>query len=237
VADLTQYLKLMPNYIRDFFQLISSPKRFLATRNKGRSGDWQKALLFFAISSGLSLLIRSLSYTTPTDFTTQLSRSVVAWIAGAMLFTLDIKVSWYLMRRSVPLVGTFLTQLYVYSIGILIITSAHTMIWNVIAILDPPFFEEFRKLVTASASRDALSELWARSILRPNFLRDFAVVTTFLIGSILFLTWCIACWGAYRGLNGASKTRSAFAFLTGLVLCIPVNTLIFVLTRGGENLR
>ena len=80
MADMLQYLKLIPNYVLDIVAFLSGPKRFLNTVSAATPENLAKALLFFLISSAIVIVIVVQSYAleTPTEFTTKLLRGALA---------------------------------------------------------------------------------------------------------------------------------------------------------------
>jgi hypothetical protein len=105
VADMLQYLKFIPNYAVDLMALLLGPKRFLAAGSAVTPENLTKALLFFLISSVIALIVRSYAIESPTDFTTLLLRSALAWGASLLVTAAIAAASWAIVRRPVRNTG------------------------------------------------------------------------------------------------------------------------------------
>ena len=133
MADLLQYLKLGPGYAIDLISLLSGPKRFLATRNSATPENLTKALLFFLISSVIALIFRAYGLESPTDFTTLLLRSALAWGAFLLVAAVVIAASWSIVRKPVAVQAALQMHAYILSIALVVINLGIAAEANVLA--------------------------------------------------------------------------------------------------------
>jgi hypothetical protein len=238
VADMLQYLKLIPSYALDLIALLLGPKRFLAGRNAVTPENWTKACLFFIISAVIALIFRAYGVESPTDFTTLLLRSALAWGAALLVAAAVIAASWAIVRMPVAVQAVLLTHAYVLAIVIITINLSVAAEANLIAMYRPELYAKVRSIYRAEQfDYSEVGRLAQSHPLPPDdpVARGIEVIQILTVAACF--AWLIATWGAYRHLNGASRARSAVAFIVCLVLCVPVILVGGLITRQGYSLR
>jgi hypothetical protein len=233
MADVLQYLKLVPDFAVDFVNLLASPKTFLADHNKGDANEWPKALLFFLICTAISSVLQALYVTGVPEFAILLLRSVVVWGIGGLLFSVAIKAAWMIVGGRAPFASIFLTHLYVYSIFILILNLGTMAQMNLLGLFRKRQYDSAQAMVREG---DLGAILRAPAPAAPDDPVSIALNIIILFTGALFIGWIVLTWGAYRKLNAASRRRSGAAFLICGLLSVPVHAFLFVITRGGFGL-
>ena len=238
MGDLLQYLKLVPGYVLDLIALLSGPKRFLADRNSATQENLAKAFLFFLISSVIALIFRAYGLDSPTDFTTLLLRSALAWGAALLVAAVVIAVSWAIVRKPVAVQAVLLTQAYILAILIVVLNIGVAAEANVLAMYRPELYNKIRNLYRAEQfDYGEVGRLTQPDPLAAGdpVVGQIAIIQ--LLAIAVAIAWVIATWGAYRHLNGASRIRSALAFTICLALFMPVVLVGGIITRHGYSLR
>ncbi len=235
---MLQYLKLIPGYVLDIIALLSGPKRFLAAGKAVTSENLTKALLFFLISSVIALIVQSYALESPTDFTTKLLRSALAWGAALLVTAVVITVSWAIVRRPVAVQAVLLIQAYVVAITILILNVGTAAEVNLLAMYRPDVYDAIQANYRAQHFDYGEVGRLAEQHPLPHGDRVAAgIEVIWLFTIVAAFAWMIMTWGAYRHLTGASRVRSALAFVIAVMLCMPMALVGAVITRHGFSLR
>jgi hypothetical protein len=238
VADMLQYLKLIPGYALDVIALLLGPKRFLATGSAVTPENLTKALLFFLISSVIALIVRAYGIESPTEFTTQLLRSAVAWGASLLVTAAVIAASWAMVRRPVAVQAALLIQAYIVAIVLVILNVSIAAEVNLLAMYRPEVYDRIRAIYGAQQfDYREVGSLAQSHPLSPGDSVAVGIQAIQLLTLAAIFAWLIVTWGAYRHLTGASRTRSALAFIVSFALCMPMALVGALVTRHGFSLR
>lgn len=238
MADMLQYLKLLPGYALDLIAVLLGPKQFLADRNTVSSENLARALLFFLISAAIALIFRSYGLESPTDFTTLLLRSALAWGAALLVAAAVIVASWAIVRRPVAIPAVLLTHAYVLGVVLIMINLSIAAEANLVAMYRPELYDRIRTVYRAQQFDYAEVERLTQSHpLPPGDSVGEGIAAIQFVAWAVILAWLIATWGAYRRLNGASRIRSALALVVCFALWLPVVQVGNLITRHGFSLR
>ena len=238
MADMLQYLKFIPNYAVDLMALLLGPKRFLAAGSAVTPENLTKALLFFLISSVIALIVRSYAIESPTDFTTLLLRSALAWGASLLVTAAIAAASWAIVRRPVAIQAALSIQAYIVAIVLIILNVGTATEINLLGIKRPELYDRIRATYRAQQfDYSEVGHLAQSHPLPPGDPVAAGIEAILLLTVAAIFVWLIMTWGAYRHLTGASRVRSALAFIVCLALCIPMALVGGLITRHGFSLR
>lgn len=238
MADLLQYLKLIPGYAIDLISLLSGPKRFLGERNAANQENLTKALVFFLISSAIALFFRAFGIESPTDFTTLLLRSVLAWGAALLVAAAIIAASWVIVRKPVAIQVALQTHAYVMAVMLIIINVGVAAEANVLAIYRPELYNKVRSIYRAEQfDYTEVGRLTQSHPLSPDDSVAIGMQAIQFLSVVAICVWIVATWGAYRRVAGASRARSTLAFIVSFALFVPVVFVGDLITRKGYSLR
>jgi hypothetical protein len=238
VADMLQYLKLVPGYAIDLIFLFSGPKRFLGDRNTANPENLTKALVFFLLSSAIALFFRAFGIESPTDFTTLLMRSVLAWGAALLAAAAVISASWVIVRKPVAIQVVLQTHAYILAVVLMIINIGVAAEANLLAIYRPELYNRVRSIYRAEQfDYGEVNRLTASHPLPPGDSVAVSMQAIQFLSLLAICVWVIATWGAYRRVAGASRARSALAFIVSFALFLPVVFVGDLITRKGYSLR
>lgn len=238
MADMLQYLKLIPGYVLDLIGLLLGPKRFLATGSMVTPENVTKALLFFLISTVIAIIVRTYGLESPTDFATLLLRSALAWGASLLVTAAVASASWAIVRRPVAIQAALLIQAYIVAIMLLVLNVSVAAEMNLLAMYRPETYDKIRAIY--GAQQFDYGEVGRLAQSHPLPQGDSVaggIEAIQLLSIVAVFAWIILTWGAYRHLTGASRARSALAFVVSFVLCLPVIFIGGLITRHGFSLR
>jgi hypothetical protein len=237
---ILKYLEFIPSYAIDVVDLISSPKRFLNSRNVSSNESWHMALRFFALSILFSSLLQHFSVWhieyKDANFLLTLANSAATGIAGVLLGTTAIKLAWKFVGGRAPFGSMFLTFVYIYSVFTLWISCTSLAFIGVIASMAPVFYAELIKIFSKGGSAAFIIHFFLSDhnlYKSPNdIFVGLSVVIAGSITIIVALMWIIATWGAYRTLNNVSRARSCAAFVISGFLYVPVYGITTLIDAG-----
>jgi len=237
---ILKYLEFIPSYAIDLINLISSPKRFLNSRNTSSNDSWHMALQFFALSILFSAFLQHFSIWQieykDANFLIALAASAATGIVGALLGTTALKLAWWLVGGRATFGSIFLTFVYVYSVFILWMSCTSLTFMGIIASMAPAFYAELIKIFTKGGSAALISYFIVSGVnlyQTPNDI--FVALSVFIAESIVLivvLIWIIATWGAYRTLNNVSRARSCAAFIICGFFFMPVYGIMTLVDAG-----
>ena len=120
-----KYIEFVPAYIIDLISLLSSPKTFLKSRNRGDE-NWPTALRFFGFSAILVFILlqfaNNRSLVVPKDeLLMDFAKLIVFWGAFILFGAAVIKVSWKFVGGKASFDSTLLTHIYSFSMLLLIV--------------------------------------------------------------------------------------------------------------------
>ena len=238
MTDMIEYLKLIPGYALDLIALLLGPKRFLAQGSTVTPENLTKALLFFLISSVIAIIVRTYGLESPTEFTTLLLRSALAWGASLVVTAFIIAASWAIVRRPVAVQAALLIQAYIVAIVLVVLNVSVAAEMNLLAMYRPEVYDKIRAVYGAQKfDYGEVVRLAESHPLAPGDVIAGGIEAIQLLSLIAIFAWLILTWGAYRHLTGASRVRSALAFVVCFVLCLPVVIIGGLITRHGFSLR
>jgi hypothetical protein len=223
-------LNQIPKYFSNFISLLVGPKRFVRERNDDKQQTIAEAMIFFGISFVITMILSWPLMPTHVE-------SAQFLVTRALLNLILVTVATGLTLASWKLVGGHATfgkyfVINCYYSGVFIIGNMLVLIiaFGVVKALDPKLhllmvdsfmhvrFEnkELNALITDPDDR---RHLWAA----------LAFYLIYLIGFVAICLWTVLGWGAFREINGLSKTRSFVAGMIAGVLTaivIPITLLI-----------
>jgi hypothetical protein len=167
-----------------------------------------------------------------------ISKLIVLAAAGAFAIAVAIKLSWRIVGGRATFNSILLTQFYVYSGYIIILSFMNLILAGVLAIFYPDYYSELTKV-----TEKGLAHMFNQQISNPEDLSAifkkypnlllFQTAVSFFV-DFVFLYWLIAIWGAYRELNSASRARSLAAFIICGLISVPTLGLMLLLAAGGS---
>lgn len=203
-------------FLEDFIDLISGPKRFLATATVYNSENLARAFSFFVI---LAVLVNAVSvYFLPAG--EGYGRVIVFLVAYAVLFfgftLVVLQVSWLIVGARPSLRRIMLGFLYYAGIGAIL------QLFLIIAVfmILHPLSETIAVLVELDKIPQedvvALDTFFQEN---PQILvQGTSIFLAFLVYVLLDLVWTIVVWGAFRALADVGRWRSCAAFVIFLVM-------------------
>jgi len=234
---LLKYLQFAPAYATDLAGLIASPKTFLANKNRGGDQDWANALIFFAISTIISFTIQATGVKLDADFVTDVIKTMLFLAIFTLTLAVVIKVAWRLVGGRAPLHSIILTQLYVFSIYMLISCVISLVFVSLHAIFYLNYYEEVTGITQKGLFNliyKIINDPGTASLLSSEKYPGLIILGTVMFGifCLVSVAWIIATWGAYRQLNEASRVRSFAAFILCGMLSVPTFGILLLLATA-----
>jgi hypothetical protein len=239
-----KYLEFMPAYVIDLVAVLTSPKTFLKTRNRGDE-NWPTALRFFGFSAILGFILLQFA-TTPSPLLPKdtvlinIAKAIVLWGVYILFGAAAIKVSWKLVGGKASFDSILLTHIYCLSMFILI-ALVLTLIGNgLIKIISPDIYDAAVKMDKTGISK-SIFELFTDGNIQQQPSKGVEGAKIVILSAIISITslgnciWVIATWGAYRDLNNASRARSFVAFIISCVLFVLVSGMLLVLLPPASS--
>jgi hypothetical protein len=210
-------LKYIPAYLTTWGAVFAGPKTFIAERRAQGEDELGNAFLFLAISTALLAVAGTLVQPGKDIWSAIAAAAITSAIAVALGAT-TIRISWWLVGGRANTEGFFVTYSYSFGVIIVIIGFFQFLGVGVFKVMDPALYA---KVVEASAKNHTVPP----DALESTVFWVVAEINAF--GVIAAGLWAFVAWGAYRQLNGLSKTRSMYAFLIAGFLSFPITLLVF----------
>ena len=193
----------------DYFLVLSHPKRFNDHRAVHIGISITRATFFFAISLVLSFALSIFLLPQYLSHWQVIAVQAILYLVTAILSVLVLRASWFVVGGRASLRSHFL--IYSYHAGVLMIwaTIVSWLSDIVLRVFDPALYVALYGVDHEETTGDELESL--------PYLVGMAIVVA---GLFVMFAWWIVGWGAYRKLNGLSRTRSVIAFLIATVLYI-----------------
>jgi hypothetical protein len=216
---LEKILVSIPNYLLVFGAVFSGPKKFIAERRMNAIEEWVDALVFLAISSALTVLTGTLVQASGRDLWTALGRYALLVLFAVSLSAVTIRIAWWLVGGRASVVSIFIAYAYTCGVALVLFSVFDLLADGILKALDPNLYA---KIIAkqASLSKATESTAWWVSI------------AIFGIGFAFVDIWGFIAWGAFRQLNGLTKTRSFFAFMISTILLLPVTAAVYFVAVG-----
>ncbi len=215
---LEKILSYLPVYIPDLVRIISSPKHFVAERNKGSEGDLIKAFTFLGVSLSIFFILQA--GVPGKDFLTDTAIHGILYLLFVVIFSAVLWLSWKIVGGKANYQSFLITSSYyvgVLSIGFAIGALCFT---GILRMFYPDAYAWFVKFVAAPS-------LWAAY--DPRFTKSVLVAFTgFLTIASPTSVWGFVGWGAYRELNQLPRSRSCAALFLTILFSLPVAAGFFI---------
>jgi hypothetical protein len=223
---IKQTLVAIPNYLINFFKLLSSPKTFplerLPTKSDELKESLTEALQFLLISYALIVILAALKDDTDNAVKT-FGVTAISILLKMILLVFAIFIPWKLFGSK----KTFLDYLIIYSyhFGVVFIFMG---VFGLISdgylkLSDKELFDSLLKVKTGALK---FNFDW---FLNRNYQIALGI---FGLGLVITSIWTAIGWGAYRIMNGAKRWRSfGVLYVSGIFSSIAF-ALIFLITAA-----
>jgi hypothetical protein len=226
---IERLLKFIPDYLMEFIQAFSGPKKFIAKTNFTDDKSYEQALLFLGISLVLGLFLMNFIRVGDEDYWEYLGRSAIITIILIGLGTGIIFFSWKCVGGSANFKKYFITHCYFNSVILMIITLFMLIYSGILKTLTPELYK-FMSTNQPLPFSDGISEAYMFFFQKQkeagadiDFMGMVLLISSgcLLIGHIIACIWFYIAWGAFRELNQSTKFRSFLAALFAGILSIP----------------
>ncbi|MFT6269583.1 MAG: hypothetical protein ACJAVV_002409 [Alphaproteobacteria bacterium] len=212
------------NFVTQFVAIVSGPKKFSTSIDFSKDTTFKDALLFFALSVVISVMLDNFYTTSAVSFFESIKNVVIFNVVLLLVSSAMIFISWKLVKGT----ATYRQQttLVCYFTGISL------LIWSVSALLSKGYLKHnlgtdfehaiaFINLLLTNSDKTRLPEYQA-------IAANSAVTNGLLIfacGIIVSFLWLLVSWRSYRILNKRSWGQAIIALLVFLMLSYPVTWL------------
>lgn len=228
LTGLLPYLRsFVEDFFKDFFALVSGPRRFVAERSAAATLTIGRALGFLAATTLIKWAIPD-PFHFQTSVINDIATDITFVFAVLIVYWLVLFLAWRSVGGTATLPYYLPIHLYFSAISLLLFHAVLSTWLGVLHTSDQKLYGDIMHLFReGSALPFVLSAEFRQDAYKSPGIRFVAVAGIF--GGSLIITWFIASWGAYRVLNGVSRLRSviaAFVFLMVGVLAYGVLALL-----------
>jgi hypothetical protein len=173
------------------------------------------------------------------DFLTDVIKTMLFLAIFTLTLAVVIKIAWRLVGGRAPLRSILLTQLYVFSIYMLISCVISLVFVSLHAIFYLKYYEEVRNITQKGLFNliyKIINDPGTASLLSSEKYPGLIILGTVMFGifCLVSVAWIIATWGAYRQLNEASRVRSFAAFILCGMLSVPTFGILLLLATAAS---
>jgi Yip1 domain len=216
---LEQIATRIPRYFTDLLAVSIAPKRFIAERESEGQDALNDAFVFLGITLLIGYVVQIPIMPKQENVLLAFASYVAIFGLGLFITLIALLVSWRLVGGRATLAQLFVCTAYLVGPMIIIVLVFTLCGDSMFRLSDPQGYRSF-KLHPSTAVADGDVD--------PG---SFAVmVMFFLAGFLAASVWFFVAWGAYREMNGVSRTRSALAFVICNVLFIPLTAVSALLS-------
>jgi len=219
--------------VNQLVKFVSGPRAFIRQLDFSADDTFKNALLFYALTVVLSILLEGFFVSGGGDFFESIKNTVIFQVLFLLVVSGLLHLSWKLVGGQVAY--RVHTILACYFVGVSMV------IWSVGALLSKGYLKsrigdqyehavEFINLLlsdTAASAKPAYQEI-ARNPEVTNALLIFAA------GFVLAMVWLLVSWGAYRELNRRSLAQAGIALAIFLVANYPVGWLFQIVQQAAN---
>ena len=206
---ITQILKVIPDYLINFFKIIASPREFTLNKlpkNESEITERLKESLVFILISYLLIVLLTASQDDTENFYKNVGSEAISILITISIYAFAIFIAWRIVGGRQKFLNYFI--IYSYQSGIVLIIIV------LFEIMSDGYFKVFD------------IELY-KNLLDDKFVIDKKLFenSTFVLGLIIYFLgyvivtiWGLILWGAYRIMNNLTKLKSFGAFLITIIL-------------------
>jgi hypothetical protein len=225
MKDIIEAVKnYMHQYMTDFGRLLGQPKTFLAQSSEDSDINFQRSLVFFAISVALIVCpLWLLVYREPdANFWTFAGAIAILWLIALALLGAAVRLSWWLVGGRSEGRRYYIVSSYTLGLASILLVAAQMVALALLLFLNPKYFYEFQKRKAFfDPSQMPQAADWA----------PIAALSVFAVGCLILGIWGIAAWDAYRQISGLSGLRSVTAWLIATILNVGLLFGLYLLLR------
>lgn len=218
---IEKILAYLPQYLGDFWSLCSGPKRFMAQKNTVAEDSLDESLIFLGVSLVLIVVLTSARRPPNTELWSYVGQTGAVVLASVGLGAIGLRLAWRLVGGKTTVRSFFITYAYFYSVTIVGLTFFQAFAVGVYKAFAGPLYDQ----VIDAQQHDL-------PIPESDSIVPFVADSLFYAGYIFLSLWGFVAWGAYRELNGLSKSRSFFAFMIMGVLSLVITFVVAMLSKG-----
>ncbi len=219
-----EFLRSLPIYLPTFGGLLTRPKRFMASKNTKSEDTLRESLMFLVNSVILATLMTAPLLHPGVSIWMHVSQRLVATLLGVAMYAVALRIAWAIVGGRATVRSFFVTYAYFTGVLSVVFTFFQMLGEGIFRVLEP------RLYVAIILWQRQNEQLFVPPGQVPGLEDSFVRVVAFLIflaGVLASTVWGIACWGAYRELNGLSRRRSFVAFVIMGVLGLGVALVVF----------
>lgn len=221
------------NLVNQLVSFVSAPRAFVRQLDFSADDVFRNALLFFALTVVLSVMLEGFFIPDESDFFESIKNTVIFQVLFLLVISGLLHLSWRLVGGEAGY--RIHTILACYFVGVSMV------IWSVGALLSKGYLksrvgdqfehavEFINLLLIDSASRD--DPLYQEIARNPEVVNGLLI---FAVGIVLALIWLLISWGAYRELNKRTMRQAALALLIFLVANYPVGWLFQIVQQAAD---
>lgn len=206
---IKQVLKTIPQYVINFFKLISSPRQF-PIEKLPKNPDEPKdsvtdALKFLLISYVLIVILNAWKSTTEITYK-NLAVVAIATLIQMSLFVFAIYLAWKIFGSTKEFLNYFIIYSYHFGVIFIIIGLFGVISDGYLKVFDIDLYNNLHKVKTPAD----FNQGWLN---KSTYLIALGII---ILGYVLGAIWGWIGWGAYRLLNNFTRSKSfAVLFVAG----------------------
>ena len=208
---IKQTLTAMPQFLMNFFKLLSSPRQFPLDRLPKDSSETKESLVeslkFILISYSLIVILTAWKSSSENAFK-DLGVVAVSTLIQMSLFVFAVFFAWKIFGSKRQFLEYFI--IYSYNFGVIFIIMALFIVMSdgYLKTFDKELYDNLLKV--KSHTTDFNIDWWSNT----NFQITWGII---IAGYLLATIWGFIGWGAYRIINECKKWKSfGVMFVAGI---------------------
>lgn len=212
----------IPKYLFNFFNLVSSPKRFVRKRNVYNDRNLTEALTFLAISFVMTLILKAPLIPANVNFWQYIATIGLLVLIEMALSAIALRFAWTLVGGPAPFGRFLITFCYYYAVALIGLRAFTILAYGIAKVWDPELYALLVEAYKDKSFRNPKVQAYvAKAAASGDFKKLLPLTAVNLmnwLGLAALLAWTIAGWGAYRELTTLAKKRSVLAGIVFLCL-------------------
>jgi hypothetical protein len=229
VEILKQIGILGPRFITDLTGVISGPKGFFERFSFDREGVLARALIFYAISVGISFVFDA-PFSGKNELLIPFATKLVIFTLATVYSAAACKFSFRCVGGRAPFHNHLVVALYTSAPFGIFFSFVATACKGLVKTQAPDLYPVFQRSMDDFYSEKPLSQATIQALTgsTPTLIAFAAAVTLGLFS----LVWVYVTWGCFRQINHVGRMRSFLASLVMLPVVWPAALVVMWAQRG-----
>jgi hypothetical protein len=220
---VNKVLPYLSQYLMDFGAVFLNPKQFIAQRSQSNDTDFVRAFVFIAMSVVVLVVSDTPRRSHEQDIWEQVAGTTFVAFVALGLTAASLRTAWRLVGGKATIGRFVATHCYFAGVTIVVMSIFRLLSLGVCKVFDADLYSR----LVEPKSRD---NPWFSAADSDADNPIMWLVAAIYVAGILFVwSWAVLAWGAYRQINGLSRTRSTLAGALTILFALIVMPTIFML--------